>query len=100
MLKNLPMAKRINFFFLTPTCKVCSYSWHLIGKQYDFFQVFLYLLVLPLLLAELSVFKWFVPLFFVKCMLNMYYKKVEKYLECSNMLLHHPFKKDICFKIL
>lgn len=65
-----------------------------------FLQVFLYLLVLPLLLAELNTFKWFVLLFLVKCMLKIYYKKIEKYLECSNMLLRHPFKKDFCFKIL
>lgn len=28
----------------------------------------------------------------------MFSKKVEKYLGCANLLLHHPFKKDICFK--
>jgi len=46
-----------------------AFNWHLIGKQDDFFQVFPYLLVLPLLLAKLNIFKWFVPLFLIKRML-------------------------------
>lgn len=61
--------ERLGIFLSSPKFKVCSYSWCL-GKQDDFFQVFLYQLVLPLLLVEMNIFKWFIPLFFVEHMLK------------------------------
>lgn len=66
----------------------------------DLFFFFMYWCYL--LLAESGIFStWFVPLFLGIYMLGIYYKETDTSLECPNVLLHHPFKKDyIYFEIL